>query len=178
MPHRSVAAFKIRSVFGIAFALVHRILRIGAERPAAAWERWTRSYDPIGRPALLDPVDDGLQKIELVEGRGTRRAMPHTGNEVRSAGIRANPRQTAGALCHPLVIIKRDQRREPGIADAVVEEYLSAAREEAVEVGPVRRTLEPIHSVPVEPILDRVDVHGFEKGGIDGTARAGDEHTG
>jgi hypothetical protein len=48
-----------------------------AQRPAAPEERIARGDDLLGRAVVLDPVDDGRQQVEPIEG-GAAAAMTHS----------------------------------------------------------------------------------------------------
>ncbi len=63
--------------------------------------------------------------------------MAHPRHEEQAAPA-ADDGRTAVRASHPLVVVDRVEGREPGVADAVVEDELPAAARERVEVGPAR----------------------------------------
>src|SRR5215831_16799646 len=114
------------------------MLRVSAERAAAARESPTGRDHRIGCLVVLDPIDDRLEEIEPIEGCGATPAVSHARHEIRPAGVGAHPIEPAGPGRHALVVVDGIERREPWVADAMVVEDLSTAAEEAVEVHPVR----------------------------------------
>jgi hypothetical protein len=62
-----VLALEIAGVLGVTVSVVLRMLWIGAERAATAWECLTSGDNGIGGCSLLDPVDDGGEHVEVIE---------------------------------------------------------------------------------------------------------------
>ncbi len=131
------AALERRGVLDVARPLVLRVRRVGAQRPAAAGEAAARGPDGLRWDLVLDPVDDGAQHVEGVERRRSAATVAHPRHqeEPAPAADRGRPAVRPG---HALVVVDGVEGREPGVADAVVEEELAAAAREGVEVRPAR----------------------------------------
>jgi len=85
-----------------------RVHWVRTEGAAAAGKRRTSRCNGIGRCALLDPVDDSTQDVEVVE-RGTAAAVTHPGNEEDAAPLGDLVGDSVGCRKR-LVVAKRIER--------------------------------------------------------------------
>src|ERR1039457_5460502 len=101
-------ALEVAGVLGVTVSVVLRVLWIGAERAAAAWECLTGGDNGIGRRPLLDPVDDDGEHVEVIES-GPTATMCHARDKKHSAPL-------GNLVCAPVacgkgfVIVKRVKR--------------------------------------------------------------------
>src|SRR6266853_2661577 len=168
-----VAARIARRLADIARAGVAQRLRLRAKRPAArgrqAGERTERRGEAaaardhlFGGDAVLDPVHHRRQHVEIV-GRGVAAAVAHVRDEVELHEL-VGMLEAAVAPRHVAEILERVRPRRTGVAQAMVENQLAAAPDEALEVGRVvhrgrgrradvaGRDARRLHEAPVEGI--------------------------
>ena len=130
---------KFAASFGSPTALVVCVLRVRAERPAASRQGAAGRRHGSRRRALLDPVDDRRQHVESVERDGPPPQCPMPGARNRRLQFMTCVGSAVG-FRHALVVVDRVERREPRIADAMIEDQLPAASRERVQVGPRARS--------------------------------------
>src|SRR6185295_10595478 len=83
----SRTALEARRGFGIAGTLVMRVLRVGAERTAAAGSARAGRGHGVGRRALLHPVDQRGQQAEAIERALSAAAVSHRGYQEQAAPV-------------------------------------------------------------------------------------------
>ena len=115
------AAFEAARVFRVAISFVLGMLRIGAQGPAPSWECFTFRIDRYRCRALFYPIDDCAKQVKLVKSLPSA-AMAHSWNKVKLAPLRDRIK-TAVRVRHIFVIAEGIERRKPGIAVAVIEDY-------------------------------------------------------
>ncbi len=85
--------------------------------------------------------------------------MTHAGHQEQPAGLR-EPLRSPVRSRQTLVVVDRIVGREPGVADAVVEDLLAAVAVEAGQIGPVVGVDQLLQGVGVLARLVRDEVHG------------------
>src|ERR1019366_4638473 len=103
-----VLALEVAGVLVVTVSVVLRVLWIGAERAAAAWECLTGGGNGIRGRSLLDPVDDCGEHVEVIESRPTA-AMGHARDKEHPAPL-GNLVCTAVGCGKGFVIAKRVKR--------------------------------------------------------------------
>ena len=121
LPHTFEAARVVR----IPLALVLRVLRIRAKWPCAPRKCLPFRNHRLWSVALLHPIHNRGQHIEIIESGRTPCAVVHAGNEEEAAPI-LNLIEAAIIFGHALVVSERIERRKNGIARTVIEDQLAA----------------------------------------------------
>lgn len=81
---RKSLALKVASIVGVSGSGVLCVLWVRTQRPATAREGRASCDDGVGRRALLNPVDDCSEHVEMIE-RWASAAVGHAGNEEHAA---------------------------------------------------------------------------------------------
>src|SRR5689334_21795583 len=116
----TLLAFEVGGVVGAARALIHGMLRIGAERPCPPGPR--RGH-PVRRFAALHPVLQGGNHIESKRAFAAA-AVSHPRHHEKA--IAFADRRVAQRLRNTLVVIHAEARRNQRIAPPVVLDQLAA----------------------------------------------------
>src|SRR5215510_16087373 len=103
-----IFANEARSVVRVTSRLVLRNLRIGAQRSCSdkLSVAALRGHDPVGRDALLDPLDQRGQKIALIRSYPAA-AMSHSRDHKQPEEVRS---RRSEARAHFLIVINAHQR--------------------------------------------------------------------
>ena len=126
---------KLARGLGIARALVVRVLRVGAERTAAAGRAAPVAATASGATPFSTQSTSGVSRSNRSSAPAPPPQWPMPGT--RNSRLQPRHRLGAAVVCaEPLVVVDGVHRREPRVADAVEEEQLAAAAENVRQVGP------------------------------------------